>query len=186
MSKIKKPSRWRSIPLVDRCLFLFMFLLIIQSVYNLFAHEVALSDASSLDSALRTTASGIFGYFISGGTLIKSKENLPETTITTTPISIGFQPSSPSARLAAEEDTFATTHTLSTPPLVTNQSPSTKRFHQQTVMVTLIGLVSLGILIVARDFATLNTTSIATIAQFRDFTSGSVGFLIGRANSNLE
>lgn len=187
MTRQKKSSPWKRMHLIDRCLFIFMLLLISQSVYNLFAHEIAYEDASSLDSALRTTTSGIFGYFISGGTATIGKSKEQEEAQSATAIPIGFQSTSPSAHMTAstQEPSSTPTAAATTPALISPlPTPTVNHAGQQVIIVTLIGLISLVILIVARNFASLNTTTIATLSQFRDFTSGSVGFLIGRANNS--
>ena len=190
-----KPSpirfRWKYLHLTDRCLLIFMFLLVAQAAYTLFIHEIGGEDSNSLDTVLRTTASAIFGYFVSGGTQSKDsdEEDTTSTTTSATTTRIGFQTEedAPTARLtlSTQEESSATTATA--PATVTAKPPTRKELlavHHQTVIVSTIGIVALIVLMFARNFTVLNTSTIATLSQFRDFVSGSVGFLIGHGHKS--
>lgn len=185
--------RWRYLHLTDRCLLIFMLLLVAQAAYTLFVHEIGAESSNSLDTVLRTTASAIFGYFVSGGTQSKDSDEGEDTTSTATPSAttrIGFQTEedAPTARftLSAQEES-PTTATTAPTTVTTTSAPSRKELiaiHHQTVIVSTIGIVALLVLMFARNFTELNTSTIATLSQFRDFVSGSVGFLIGHGHKS--
>lgn len=60
----------RRIRLTDACLLLFMIILMMQSVYNLFFRELnGLEGAGAIDVIIRTTTAAIYGYFIGAGFL---------------------------------------------------------------------------------------------------------------------
>lgn len=54
-----------ALALTDKCLLVFMIILMIQSAHNLFFHEITVKESHALDVVIRTTAAAIFGYFIS-------------------------------------------------------------------------------------------------------------------------
>ncbi|MEG1886820.1 MAG: hypothetical protein RR177_01725, partial [Oscillospiraceae bacterium] len=51
--------------LADKCLLVFMIILMLQSIHNLFFYESTFQSSDTLDVIVRTTAAAIFGYFIS-------------------------------------------------------------------------------------------------------------------------
>lgn len=184
--KHSSPFQWRRMQLTDVFLLFFMVLLLAQMVYNLFAHEAITGDSNSLDTVLRTTASAIFGYFISGGTSSTREDTTTdEPTTTTQTATIGFQPpaevTAPDTAPKAQAGTASgTAQTASAVTLTDAKSPPTVQKRQrQTVIVAAMGLASLVILIIARNSLELTSATIATLSQLRDFVSGSVGYLIG-------
>ena len=54
------------IHLVDRCLIVFMALLLIQSAYSLVTRSGGIGQSNEIDVIVRTSAASIFGYFLSG------------------------------------------------------------------------------------------------------------------------
>ncbi len=56
----------------------------------------------------------------------------------------------------------------------------------QIYIIGSICIVSIFILIIARNFSGLNTATIPVITQFRDIVCGSIGFFIGVPSANLK
>ncbi len=54
-----------------------------------------------------------------------------------------------------------------------------RRQHQQLVLVGALGMTSLTLFLLGRNLAFVTDSDYATMAQLRDFVSGSVGMLIG-------
>ncbi|MEG1426533.1 MAG: hypothetical protein RSC76_02470 [Oscillospiraceae bacterium] len=54
------------IHLVDKCLILFMAILLLQSTLNLFLQNGEIGEAKDINIIVRTAAASIFGYFLSG------------------------------------------------------------------------------------------------------------------------
>ncbi len=48
----------------------------------------------------------------------------------------------------------------------------------QTIVISAIGIVSLTLLLISRNFSQLTPQTASTVAQLRDFTSSCVGFLV--------
>ncbi|MEF9974473.1 MAG: hypothetical protein RR893_11180, partial [Clostridia bacterium] len=55
----------RNMHLTDKCLLVFMLILLAQTAHNLFFHELAQQESSAFDVIVRTTMAAIFGYLIS-------------------------------------------------------------------------------------------------------------------------
>lgn len=148
-------SRWRNLPLTDRCLLLFMCILLLQAALTLFFHDMSSTSTQPVDTMMRTTAAAVFGYFISGGygggQDAKQKEKI-------------------NPAIQAKENDSKTE--LPCPC-------GSRRSQEQVLIITGIGLFSLITLILARNHTQLTPLSTAAMSQLRDFVSGSVGFLIG-------
>ncbi|MEG2106742.1 MAG: hypothetical protein RRY79_08165 [Clostridia bacterium] len=170
---------FKSLHLTDKCLLVFMLILMAQSAHNLFSHELAMQLSSPLDVVIRTTAAAIFGYFISanfqnggrGDVGAGDAEAAPVRRISAldgggTSAKIGFSAPSESAE-AGRGDARVT--------------PEETRGCLQILVVAATGLTALVLLIIAHDFFKESAAATATISQLRDFVSGSVGFLIGHS-----
>lgn len=144
------------IPFVDKCLILFMFILLTQSAISLFHGGAASKDANDIDLIIRTSSAAIFGYFISGNFIRHSSTNRDSQNADLTISEIPNQPAEDYA-----------THKL------------------QIIIATSIGIFCLITLLIERDLRWADNLSSSSpsanviIAQFRDFVSGCVGFLIG-------
>lgn len=147
----RSPAALSRLHPVDRSLLLFMAVLLGQSAYSLFFPASASAAWDSIDIIVRTASASIFGYFLSVG------------------FAAGPTPDGPAAGGG---------HTLE--PAA---HPSACR--PQIAAATGIGLFCLLTLIALRNWcpwdpALIRSESVsATVVQFRDFVSGSVGFLIG-------
>ena len=180
----------KKIKLIDRCLIIFMIILMVESVYNLFSNEVKLHDSNDIDVVIRTTSATIFGYFLSGNFMRKSKSKstncLEETEILDNKF-ISSNDEKPVMLL--KEDSIKFTYNQ-TNTFVDNKENIIKEYdndskmelnrsNQQIIIATIIGVTALLVLIIARNSLALTETSFATISQMRDFVLGCVGFLLG-------
>lgn len=178
---------------MDRCLLLFMAVLLVQLACGLFLPEGLAPEAGSIDVIVRTSAAAIFGYLLSanfnrGAEAAPSNrtgdpakgpgEHLPDAPLPPEGAKsrIGF-----SAEPAGEEMDKGTVEFLGSEKTAPNQTPGCL----QILMATAIGLFCLAILLLVRTAAWWGVdiagsdSATATLAQLRDFVSGSVGFLIG-------
>lgn len=187
LAAIKKS--YFKIKLVDRCLIIFMLLLMAQSTYNLFTNEVDSQETNTIDIVVRTTSAAIFGYFLSANFIKRESQSSSGTISAGAPPSVlppppaGTAPESPaaanqigfSAAPGGIQELSAGTARSNVPALVEESETS----HQQVIIATLIGVFALMILIVARNFCQISPAMFGTISQMRDFVSGCVGFLLG-------
>lgn len=184
-------TRLSKIHPVDRSLILIMFLLLLQSAYNMFAQADAQQTVSEIDIIVRTSAASIFGYFLSGNFIRNTSSVSPSPVAQQTRMMMTADYSQMrSAELPAAEpssagteqpaDTSEPAQALETSDLETSD-PSCL----QVVIAAGIGLFCLLALLLLRwlaqqDPAIAQSDSVsATVVQFRDFISGCVGFLIG-------
>ena len=183
--------RWGGIHLVDKCLLGILCLLMLQSAINLFVHEQTSPETNGIDVVVRTSAAGIFGYLISvnfnqhrkrkgavnGGSAPASiRSGRGEAGGVTG--QIGFQ-----AEGGGTGDTA-----IPQPPSWTGEdrrSGGERCDRAQILVVATVGIVSLIILLIFRNFATPVTANAGSVTQFRDFVSGSVGFLISCSTSGV-
>lgn len=158
------------IHLVDKCLILFMLVLLAQSAFTLFFQGSTAEGTEHIDVIIRTSSAAIFGYFLSGNFIRRSSEAPPNPT--------DKQPDQMQAMGTDGSPDFSA-HNISKPRAEYSAD------HLQLIIATAIGLFCLIVLIIQRDLAgsgdifLKSATNSATIAQFRDFISGCVGFLIG-------
>ena len=193
---MKTPCLWKkvrcainSLHLADKCLLMFMLILMLQSAHNLFFNELAMQESSTFNVIVRTTAAAIFGYFISanfqnggrdttenkrtdvsGVTTVNSSLNTDSTTRT----KIGFVSDSEPTKL---QSGYARSND--------NNQPA-QRNCLQILVVAGIGILSLLLLLIAYNYFPANSTAMATTSQLRDFVSGSVGFLIGHSTHSTK
>ncbi len=179
------------IKLIDRCLIMFMFLLLAQSIYGLLTGETDSQSTNSIDIVLRTTSAAIFGYFLSANFIKRTstpnnssqnqsaapsviQNSSEDTPVNTTKNKIGFTP-----------DEIANTIELGNITNISNNTESeSETSNQQIIITTIIGLVSLIAILIARNFIPLTSASVATLSHLRDLVSGCVGFLVGCPVSN--
>lgn len=200
----KAAARWKQIcsvlakiHIVDKFLIVFMILLMVQSVHSLFSSHTVSGESAHIDIIVRTSAAAIFGYFLStnfirhtsytkdedGGSLENHAKSMPGISREDIQNRIGF----------AVPKSEGPTDTPYMGNVGYNENPSPNEFgvnRLQIIITSIIGLFCLVVLIVARDVSALNAdmevsaSASATGAQFRDFVSGCIGFLIGSPTSN--
>ena len=170
------------IHLVDKCLMVFMAVLLVHSAYSLFFPGKSGADGGGIDVMVRTSSASIFGYFLSGnfrrrpGALPEERtgggaaEAAPAAEQGGVPRGrIGFQPP------GAEGEALA-----ALPPRLRPEGGRDGPCRLQVLTAAAIGLFCLVALLLLRERGVPEDDSAtATVAQFRDFVSGCVGFLIG-------
>ena len=177
-------AMWNRINLVDRCLVVFLLVLLVQSACSLLIPSGnADSAAYGIDIIVRTSSAAIFGHFLSAnfargaGTV---RAGLQKTAVQTdtgvtaqgTPVQkIGFSTSDEPMEQGG-----------ATPAAAEERQTAVARL--QVVAAAGIGLFCLVTLLLFRNIPAWRACleqegASATVAQFRDFVSGCVGFLIG-------
>ena len=137
---------------VDRGLLLFLAVLLAQSAYSLFVPGGESQLSGDIDIIVRTSSAAIFGYLLSGNFIDRVPAGCSCGAVSNTDLTAPA--GGPAGRL-------------------------------QIVTATAIGLFCLGVLIALRNLAPADDPRLtspavtAIVAQFRDFVSGCVGFLIG-------
>lgn len=188
---MKKHSIWRKIRLAlsalhlaDKCLLVFMIILLFQSAYVLFFRGVVAQGNDTLDVVIRTTTAAIFGYFISanfqnGGKRDPENDLNDNSTIANTP-TLSPTHSQPMARIGFSANSEKQELHAEKPPRTCKNRPECRN-RLQIIVVASIGIFALFMLVIARNYIPTTAVSVATISQLRDFVSGSVGFLIGHS-----
>ena len=172
-----------------------MMILMGQSIYNLFVNEANLNGGATIDILIRTTEASVFGYFLSanfikkdrvfkGNSNSKKEESIRDDEnkdITRRMIDdnsenavdyINDNTKNANNYVQSKQDKYTSNYK-------NNNYDEDSTTEQQIIIVTVIGIISLISIIMARDFNIDTTVSSATISQLRDFVSGSVGFLLG-------
>lgn len=167
----------------------FMAVLLLQSAYSLFVPPASGELAGDIDIIVRTSSAAIFGYFLSANFVRRA--SLPREP--SAPLPCGEEPaehllSQPAAAAqAGEPEVPGMAGTASGGPRAQKApEPPPAANCLQVAAATGIGLFCLFTLLLLRNTPLGNTALeaqpdrlTATVAQFRDFVSGCVGFLIG-------
>lgn len=170
------------INLIDKCLIIFMMILMFQSIYNLFVNEANLNGGATIDILIRTTEASVFGYFLSANFIKKDRlfkgNSKKEESINSDENSenavdfINDNSKNANNYVQSKQDEYI-------PKSKDNNYDENDTSEQQIIIVTVIGIISLIAIIMVRNCNLDTTDSVATISQLRDFVSGSVGFLLG-------
>ena len=174
------------ISLVDKFLLLFLFLFLAQIAYALFTKTESSELINSIDIIIRTFASAVFGYFLSGrfsDTLPRSNM-IPAISQTTAQTATQADTSAPSSvrNKIGFSDLPSDKVLPGTTDLRTVSAPADHTF--QTIIVSSVGLISLIILLILRNTSSVTDAIIAPLTQLRDMLSSSIGFLIGHKSQN--
>ncbi len=175
------------IKLIDKCLIIFMFIFLAQSIYSLFSGETDSYYTGSIDVVVRTTSAAIFGYFLSANFIKKSsKENSTsaQTLITPPPVNIEGEDSQTPAKGVVKNKIGFNGNSgepviPEAPTHIKEKDDTESTSNQQIIITTIIGIVSLCAILIARNFLNLTASSTPVISHLRDFVSGCVGFLVG-------
>ncbi len=168
------------IHLVDMYLIFFMLILLIYMGVRLFWQVPGSQDSSAVDIVVRTSAVAIFGYFLSG--------NFAQNGSQTTNVQSSVQPVELVAKASPENPVKnqigfvkpeADSRQIGTLDTSTQaDSPQIVCSKMQVWVVATVGLISLIILMIAREMVYSSPATAAAISQFRDYVSAGVGFLI--------
>ena len=173
---------WRRLHLVDRILLIFMVILLAQSARSLFFYECASQNSGAMDTAIRTTAASIFGYFISAG--FRGANQDGASTQAGSNLEAGQnRTANLNTQIGSSENEGISNEVPSKTTADQSGESTDQRLRQQMLIVGMIGISSLLILVIACDSTQDTTSAAAALSQLRDFVSGSVGFLIGHAGA---
>lgn len=181
---MKKRTPWASpLHLVDMYLILLMFLLLIYLGIRLFLQGAVSQGTNPVDVVVRTSAIGIFGYFLSGNFSgqADSSTSVRSNSGGTRPVEIP-SPDSPENPVKNQIG-FVSPEDGSMQPGTVNsdnqpEQPRIVCSKMQVIVVGSIGLAALILLMIAREISTTSPDAVASLSQFRDYVSASVGFLI--------
>ena len=175
-------SWWHRLHLVDRLLLIFMVILLAQSARSLFSYECASQNSDAMDTAIRTTAASIFGYFISAG--FRGANQDGASMQAGSDLAAGQNKTTNLNTQTSLSENEGMSSEARSKTIVDQSGESTnQRLRQQMLIVGMIGISSLLILVIACDSTKDTTSAAAALSQLRDFVSGSVGFLIGHAGA---
>lgn len=170
------------ISLVDKFLLLFLFLFLAQIAYALFTKTESSELINSIDIIIRTFASAVFGYFLSG----RFSDTLPRSNMIPAISQTATQADTAAPSSVRNKIGFSDLPSDKALPgnteLRTVSAPADHTF--QTIIVASVGLISLIILLILRNTYTVTDTMIAPLTQLRDMLSSSIGFLIGHKSQN--
>ena len=179
--------------LADGVLVLFMLILLSYMAVHLFIGAESVSQNNTIDVVIRTSAAGIFGYFLSRNFGRRSEDETAKKTdgVYRNTISggstgqIGFRIRSEIGTAGDEQitDHFAA---MQAGKISESMLRSERRDGIQIIVISAVGLGSLIILLFAKQFYSASGEYTAIVSQFRDFFSASVGFLISYRRGSQE
>ena len=179
-------NKWGRIHLVDKCLLIILGIFMLQSAMNLFLAERTSPEMNTIDVVIRTSAAGIFGYLISTNfDQDKKRPGRQAAQGAASAASTAATPQEPAPQARIGFDTGGGGGLAQPqPPQVTGESRDQKNCDRtQILIVAAVGIVSLCVILVYRNWFTAGPAAAGTLTQFRDFVSGSVGFLISCSTS---
>ena len=147
------------ISLIDKILMAYMGILLVYIAIHLI-WGATMQESTSVDTIIRTSASAIFGYFISNN-FIRSNSD----TESKSKMNIQAQ----SDLIQQEKNTAV------------NTSVCCSRL--QIIVVSAIGFIALVLLLISRNYTQTTPEFSATVSQLRDFLSASIGFLVSCGKS---
>ena len=148
-----------AISLIDKILMAYMGILLVYIAIHLI-WGATMQESTSVDTIIRTSASAIFGYFISNN-FIRSNSD----TESKSKMNIQAQ----SDLIQQEKNTAV------------NTSVCCNRL--QIIVVSAIGFIALVLLLISRNYTQTTPEFSATVSQLRDFLSASIGFLVSCGKS---
>ena len=130
-----------SIHLVNKCLVIFMAVLLLQSAYSLFYPEESGGEAGNIDVIVRTSSAAIFGYFLSANfdcRTGKSSSNTGDGTAKALPSTVGEGPKTQIGFQAPSPDGE---DPIQMPPEI--RAADSSECNPQVIIATVIGLFCL-------------------------------------------
>ncbi|MDR5588436.1 MULTISPECIES: hypothetical protein [Clostridium] len=159
----------------DKCLIIFMIIIFIHVTFDLFIGGNGINSeetVNAIDIIVRTTIASIFGYFISSNFVKNKKEILDEKE---------------SNKCYLENKNSNKAYLNDNKKLIINnnnehldgENKQNRASEEQIIIVFIIGLASMILLLLVRDFIQVSNPDIPIISQLRDIVCGCVGFLLG-------
>ncbi len=172
---MKKTSKimqtFRSISVVDKFLLCFLLLFMAQMAYGLFTDRLLSPSTGTIDAVVRTFASAVFGYFLSGNTGKARTFSSARGVAASLPVGRG---NAPKGAIGFTDGTGS-----ETVPLSAQIADGGSAVSLRVVIVGGVGLISLVLLLAVRNAMPVTDTMIAPITQLRDMLSSSIGYLVG-------
>ena len=138
-----------------------------------------LQESTSVDTIIRTSASAIFGYFISNNFIrLKSDTESNIISVSNAGKSVVNEEATSEIHIQVQGDLSNQDNTKNTD---TNTSVYSNRL--QIIVVSGIGFVALLLLLISKNYPQTTPEFSATVSQLRDFLSASIGFLVSQAKS---
>ncbi|MBN1039796.1 hypothetical protein DVW12_13895 [Clostridium botulinum] len=159
----------------DKCLIIFMIIIFFHVTFDLFIGGNGINSeetVNGIDIIVRTTIASIFGYFISSNFVKDKKEVLYEKE------SNKYYLENENSNKAYLNDNNKVIINNNNENLY-DENKKSRASEEQIVIVFIIGLVSLILLLLVRDFIQVSDLDIPIISQLRDIVCGCVGFLLG-------
>ncbi|MBN1046651.1 hypothetical protein DVW08_14990 [Clostridium botulinum] len=159
----------------DKCLIIFMIIIFFHVTFDLFIGGNGINSeetVNGIDIIVRTTIASIFGYFISSNFVKNKKEVLYEKE------SNKYYLENENSNKAYLNDNNKVIINNNNENLY-DENKKSRASEEQVVIVFIIGLVSLILLLLVRDFIQVSDLDIPIISQLRDIVCGCVGFLLG-------
>ncbi len=159
----------------DKCLIIFMIIIFFHVTFDLFIGGNGINSeetVNGIDIIVRTTIASIFGYFISSNFVKDKKEVLYEKE------SNKYYLENENSNKVCLNDNNKVIINNNNENLE-DENKKSRASEEQIVIVFIIGLVSLILLLLVRDFIQVSDLDIPIISQLRDIVCGCVGFLLG-------
>lgn len=158
--------------------------LLLQSCFSMFVETSQSESITQMDIIFRTSLSSIFGFLMSN--FATSSGSDKTSTIQTETPTIGFSSADTSQSLSLSSvrnaDDISATTDISVGTTTTPVAKAASPYKMQILILIGISLFCIISLIVVRNFSYLlvnDSSTSVTIALYRDFTSGTIGALIG-------
>lgn len=158
---------------------IFLFLFLVQIGYGLFTDHALSPQTGSVDVVVRTFASAVFGYFLSG----PSAETASFTALQAySPQLIQnnispAQSDSPKNRMGFSDSSLSQDFNVVLPAQAYPSRPFAQTF--RICVVACVGIASLLMLLILRNTMPVTDSMIAPVTQLRDMISSSIGYLVG-------
>lgn len=158
-----------NICLIDKILILYMIILLAYTAVHLLG-STTMQESTTVDTIIRTSASAIFGYFISNN-FMKSNSGTKSKNISDSDIE-----NSAADKITITQSNIMKQDTENEKNAAANSNLCCSNL--QIIVVSGIGLISLILLLVSRKFTQTTPEFSATVSQLRDFLSACIGFLV--------
>ena len=178
MKKIYKNIKQllNSICLIDKILMAYMGILLVYIAIHII-WGATVQESTSVDTIIRTSASAIFGYFISNN-FIRSSSDTEAKNISVLN----------SAKPVIDENAVSEMNIQADSDLIEQNKNTVVKTSVccnklQIIVVSSIGFIALVLLLISKNYPQTTPEFSATVSQLRDFLSASIGFLVSQGKS---
>ena len=160
---------WRKIPFKDKGLIVIMIISILQCIHNLYTVEPINYYYMSVNIIIRTSVAGIFGYFLSANFLSGDEDRFEKNKENEVKL----------LEQLLKENGFENKIEVNSKILKDSKEQLICNKNLQNMIAIIICVIISMTLIIGVNFKLITDGSVATIVQFKDLISGSIGFLLG-------